>query len=183
MKSIAIFIFLLLPLGYACAQYEKHPLEERQWVALMNGVNTADNISWQTTGTFSYRSDFMLTQVRLGFSQEYIEGPEDSIFFRKNRIIETGILWGEAFAKKNWYVSGSIGMGLNIRLYGDSAVQNKTDFRYLSAVTIGVPAQIETGVWIGPSFGLGTGIIANWNFRQPYVGTFFSLIYRFKKQK
>jgi hypothetical protein len=183
MKTAALFLLFLLTGAWAKAQYEKHPLEERQWVALLNGVNTADNISWQTTGTYSYRSDFMLTQVRFGYSQEFIEGPSDSIFFRKNRIIETGVLWGEVFAKKNWYVSGSIGMGLNIRLYGDSAEQNKTDFRYLSAVTIGVPAQIETGVWIGPSFGLGTGIIANWNFRQPYVGTFFSLIYRFKKQK
>lgn len=182
MKNQLLFALLWISCLSAYAQYEKNPLEEAQWLSISGGMNTADYRSWQGMATYSYRSDVMLTQYRLGFSQELMEGPSDSIFYKKNRIIEAGILWGDAFTKKNWYISGGLGMGLNIRMYGDSAVQSDSSFRYLTAVTIGIPAQIETGFWISPNAGIGASVIANWNFRQPYVGAHLHFVYRFRKK-
>jgi len=183
MKNQILFALLCLGLVQAHAQYEKNPLVESQWLSISGGLNTADYRSWQAMASYSYRSDIMLTQYRLAISQELIEGPNDSIFYKKNRIIETGILWGDAYTKKKWYISGGLGMGLNIRMYGDTAIQNDSAFRYITAVTIGIPAQLETGFWISPNAGIGASIVANWNFRQPYVGAHLHFIYRFRKKQ
>lgn len=185
-KKINIFkssaFLLVLATSSAMAQYSENPMTNRRWVNLSNGVNTADNLSWQTALTYSKRSDVLMSAVRLGYTQELIEGADDSVTVSKNKIIELGMMWGEAFGGNKWYISASAGMGLNVRIYGDD-IEDTTAFRTVTGVTIGVPVQIEAGFFINDKWGLNATGVANWNFRQPYVGAHFGVIYRFKKSK
>lgn len=185
-KKINIFkssaFLLVLATSSAMAQYSENPMTNRRWVNLSNGVNTADNLSWQTALTYSKRSDVLMSAVRLGYTQELIEGADDSVTVSKNKIIELGMMWGEAFGGNKWYISASAGMGLNVRIYGDD-IEDTTAFRTVTGVTIGVPVQIEAGFFINDKWGLNATGVANWNFRQPYVGAHFGVIYRFKNSK
>lgn len=158
------------------AQYEENPLKGKKWLTLSGGLSTADHISWQVACTGSSRGETMITQARLAYSQEFIEGRDDSATFRKNRILEAGLMWGDGWRTRKWYVNGSLGFGFNIRMYEDDGLYE--DFRYLTAVTIGVPAQIEAGAIIGKKWGLGIVVLGNWNFRQPYVATHLGFVYR-----
>jgi hypothetical protein len=169
--------------GYCQAQLRENPLKDSKWLTLSGGANTADHISWQSGVSYSFRGETLLTQMRLMYSQELIEGADDSVFVYKNRLAEYGIMWGDGWGGRNWYVSGSIGMGINLRMYGDSALQNEGTFRYLTALTIGVPAQAELGAWLSPSLGVNLMLLGNWNFRQPYLGVHAGMLYRFKKGK
>ena len=166
----------------AKAQYSENPMTNRRWINFSNGVNTADNLSWQTALTYSKRSDVLMSSARLGYSQELIEGADDSVTFNKNKIIELGMMWGEAFGGNKWYVSAAAGMGLNVRIYGDD-IEDTTAFRTVTGLTIGVPVQIEAGFFINENWGLNATGVANWNFRQPYFGGHLGVIYRFKKSK
>lgn len=166
----------------ADAQYSENPMTNRRWINFSNGVNTADNISWQTALTYSKRSDVLMSSARLAYSQELIEGANDSVTFNKNKIIELGMMWGEAFGGNKWYISAAAGMGLNVRIYGDD-IEDTTAFRTVTGVTIGVPVQIEAGFFINENWGLNATGVANWNFRQPYFGGHLGVIYRFKKSK
>lgn len=121
-----------------------------------------------------------MTSLRFAYTQELIEGADDSVTFRKNRIIETGIMWGEGWGGRRWYAAGSAGMSINLRMYGDSAIENNTSFQYFSALTLGVPAQIEAGVFLNKQLAINTTLLGNWNFRQPYIGVHLGITYRFK---
>lgn len=178
-----VFAFGLacLPAFIACAQYRDNPLIGQHWLTVSGGLNTADYVSWQTGVSYAFRGESLVTQMRLMYSQELIEGPADSCFAFKNRIAEYGLMWGDGWGGKHWYVSGGIGMGLNIRMFCDRKVQDRNSFRYRTAATIGVPVQAECGVWLGPSFGLNLTALANWNFRQPYVGGHLGLIWRLRQ--
>ncbi len=179
---IAIALLLMGSIQSAKAQYSENPMTNRRWVNFSNGVNTADNLSWQTALTYSKRSDILMSSARFGYSQELIEGPNDSVTVSKNKIIELGMMWGEAFGGNKWYISAAAGMGLNVRIYGDD-IEDTTAFRTVTGVTIGVPLQIEAGFFINDNWGLNATGVANWNFRQPYVGAHFGIVYRFKKSK
>jgi hypothetical protein len=185
-KKINILIasaFLLIGTAQtAKAQYSENPMTNRRWINFSNGVNTADNLSWQTALTYSKRSDVLMSSARLAYSQELIEGANDSVTFNKNKIIELGMMWGEAFGGNKWYISAAAGMGLNVRIYGDD-IEDTTAFRTVTGLTIGVPVQIEAGFFINENWGVNATGVANWNFRQPYFGGHFGVIYRFKKSK
>jgi hypothetical protein len=181
---ILIWVWTLSGLALTSrAQYVENPLKDRRWLMVSGGMNNADYRSWQTGITYSSRGESMITQVRMMFSQELTEGPADSIFFRKNKLAELGVLWGDGWGGNNWYVTGTAGMALNIRMYGDSALQSNTEFRYLRAVTIGIPAQIEAGVRFNKSWGITAAMVGNWNFRQPYFGAHLGLVYHFKRKQ
>lgn len=161
-------------------QYTDSPLKGQRWLNVAGGLGTMDHISWGVGATFSKRGETLLTQVKLAYNQEFIESDHDTCTSRKNRLLETGIMWGDGYAWRHGYVSGSIGFGFNVRYYCD-----KGDFndRYLSALTIGLPAQIEAGFYIGKNWTAGVTLVGNWNLRSPYVAPYLGVGYRFKKQK
>jgi hypothetical protein len=172
-----VWFFSLGSASFAWSQYDQNPLQGKRWATLGAGLNTADNVSWQTMLSYSKRGETMLTQVRLGYSQEFIESKDDTCTERKNRIIETGVLWGDGWAGRKWYITGAVGFGLNVRMYCADA--DYGGFRYLTAVTIGVPASIECGFMATKDWGLGIQVVGNWNFRQPYIGGQLAWHYRF----
>jgi hypothetical protein len=161
-------------------QYSDNPLKGQRWCTLSGGLGNMDYISWGTGISYSKRGETLLTQVKLAFSQEFIESAEDTCTAVKNRLIESGIMWGDGYAWKHAYVSGSLGFGFNIRYYCD---QGDFEDRYLSALTVGLPAQIEAGIYLGKHWAAGLVLVGNWNLRSPYVASYLGVSYRLKKQK
>ena len=139
------------------------------WTSFGLGANSSDNLSYQLFASKSMYAETVSTTLRAAYSQELIEGADDSIFFRKNRSIEVGVLWGQVWGRNNLFLAASAGMGLNLRLYGDSAMQVIDQFVYKAGATIGVPAQIEMG-YLSKKGGLSLMLTGNWNFREPYYG-------------
>lgn len=181
-KHLILLALLLLLFPDIQAQYSENPLKERQWLNFSNGLNTADHYSWQSALTYSKRSDVLITSIRFGYSQELFESVKDSVTDMKNKIIEAGMMWGEGFGGEHWYVTATAGMGLNLRIYGDDDEDTQLT-RSITGVTIGVPVQIEAGILFNDNWGMNSTILANWNFRQPYVGLHAGIVYRFKKKK
>jgi hypothetical protein len=169
------FLLTFLVCTDAKAQYEDNPLKGRKWFSVTGGVNTADYLSWQGLASFSSRGETVLTQARLGYSQELIKAPGDSCRDNMNRLSEAGLLWGDGWGKKNWFVTGAIGFGLNVRMYCDHGAYEN---RYLTAVTLGVPAQVEFGLQLSKQIGIELLLSGNWNFRAPYGGVHIGIFYR-----
>lgn len=165
------FSFLMEGTG----QITDNPLKEKKWFNVGVGANNADNVSWQGMASFTSRGESISTQVRMAFSQELIESPMDTCTERKNKLAELGLLWGDGWGGRKWYVHGSVGFGLNFRFYCDDADYG---YRYLTAVTIGVPAQIEAGAFFNPHWGVALVGMGNWNFRAPYAGATLGVVYR-----
>lgn len=151
------------------AQYTTNPMLNTTWTSFGLGATNADNLSYQLFASKSTYEETVSTTLRAAYSQELIEGSNDSIFFRKNRSLEIGVLWGQVWGKNNMFLAASAGMGLMVRLYGDSALQVIDEFDYKAGATIGVPAQIEMG-YLSKKGGLSLMLTGNWNFREPYYG-------------
>ena len=169
LSRLAPLLFLMFISLIAQAQYTTNPMLNTTWTSFGLGANSADNLSYQLFASKSTYEETVSTTLRAAYSQELIEGQDDSIFFRKNRSLEVGILWGQVWGKKNMFVAASAGMGLSLRLYGDSAMQFIDQFEYKAGATIGVPAQIEMG-YLSKKGGLSLMLTGNWNFREPYYG-------------
>lgn len=179
MKHLLIFVFAITTAALH-AQYTSNPLKDKKWINVSAGLTNMDNVSWMGSASASLRTDVLITSGRIAYSQELFEADNDSVLSPKNRLIEMGLMWGEGYAGKNWYVSLVGGMGLNLRLYADDD-DNTPEIRRLTAVTIGVPVQLEAGVFFTEQIGLSINGVANWNFRRPYVGAHIGCFYRFKK--
>ncbi len=151
------------------AQYTTNPMLNTRWTSFGIGANSSDNLSYQLFASKSKYEETVSTTVRAAYSQELISGKDDSIFFRKNRSLEVGLMWGQVWGKNNLFLAASAGMGLTLRLYGDSAVQVTNEFVYKAGMTIGVPAQLEMG-YLSKKGGLSLMFVGNWNFREPYYG-------------
>ncbi|MFN0032651.1 MAG: hypothetical protein ACKVOR_10875 [Flavobacteriales bacterium] len=175
-KKTLMWCLLLMP-AITHAQYEDNPLNGLRWATLSAGANTADNISWQACAAASIRGSTMLTQLRVAYSQELIEAPDDTCTAMKNKITEIGILWGDGFGGRHWFVTGTLGFGLNVRTYCARAEYG--GFRSVTAVTIGIPAHIEAGIMLDKKSAITMSIIGNWNFRQPYAGALLGYTRRF----
>ena len=169
LSRLAPLLFLMFISLIAQAQYTTNPMLNTTWTSFGLGANSADNLSYQLFASKSTYEETVSTTLRAAYSQELIEGQDDSIFFRKNRSLEVGILWGQVWGRKNMFVAASAGMGLSLRLYGDSAMQVLNQFEYKAGATIGVPAQIEMG-YLSKKGGLSLMLTGNWNFREPYYG-------------
>lgn len=180
--KLLIFIILIAFSALGKSQYESNPLEGKQWGVFSLGGNTADFNSYQIHASYSKRSDFIITSGRLAYNQELFSATNDSVLSFKNKSFEIGMLWGEGYGGKNWYFAASIGMGLNIRRYGDD-LEDTTAIRKLTGVTIGIPAQIELGAFFNDQWGTVLMANGNWNFRQPYIGLNVGVVYRPKKAK
>lgn len=177
-----IISLILLISGHLSAQYEKNPLIGKRWVNVSGGLHTGDHISWQAAATASLRSDILVSSARLAYSQELMEAPNDSVLSPKNRLLEAGLMWGEGYAGKKWYVSFAGGMGVNIRFFADDD-DNSEEIRRLTAITIGVPVQVEMGAFLTESFGISLNGVGNWNFREPYFGAHIGFFYRLNTRK
>lgn len=171
MKMKCFYALFLSQLFFCIAsgQYTINPMQNTHWNSFGVGVNSSDNLSYQLFASKSKYEETVSTTLRAAYSQELIEGSDDSIFFRKNRSLEVGILWGQVWGRKNLFLAASAGMGLTLRLYGDSALQVIDQFVYKAGATIGVPAQIEMG-YLSKKGGLSFMLTGNWNFREPYYG-------------
>ena len=169
LRRFAPLLFLVCISLVAKAQYTTNPMLNTSWTSFGLGANSADNLSYQLFASKSKYEETVSTTVRAAYSQELIEGKDDSIFFRKNRSLEVGVLWGQVWGKNNMFLAASAGMGLTLRLYGDSALQVIDQFEYKAGATIGVPAQIEMG-YLSKKGGLSLMLTGNWNFREPYYG-------------
>jgi hypothetical protein len=175
-----ILISVILACTDTHAQYTDNPLKGQRWFTVAGGLGNMDYISWGAGGSYSKRGETLLTQVKLAYSQEFIESPEDTCTSRKNRLAESGILWGDGYSWKHGYITGALGFGFNVRFYCD---QGDFEDRYLSALTVGLPAQIEAGFYIGKQWSAGLVLVANWNLRAPYAAAHIGVGYRLKKQR
>ncbi len=162
------------------AQYEDNPLKNHRWFSISSGVNSMDYLSWQGMGTYSMRGESVLTQFRLAYSQELVKADGDSCTERHNRLAEAGVMWGDGWSGKKFYVTGSAGFGLNVRMF---CRHNLYENQYLTLVTLGIPFQTEIGVMLTNRFGINLIGTANWNFRAPYFGGSIGAFWRLKKKK
>jgi hypothetical protein len=166
-SKIMFGVVLFLLTNQAFSQYAESPLKGRKWYSFAGGLNSADFISWQGMASFSMRGEAVLTQTRLAFTQELVNPKNDDITFRRNKMAEFALMWGDGWGNKKWYATGSIGFGFNVRFFG-----RRTDYEdeYLTVITAGVPIQLEFGMKLGKSSGINLTGVGNWNFRQPYLG-------------
>ena len=169
LRHLAPLLFLVCISLDALSQYTTNPMLNTSWTSYGLGANNSDHLSYQIFASKSKYEETVSTTLRAAYSQELIEGSDDSIFFRKNRSLEVGILWGQVWGRNNLFVAASAGMGLTLRMYGDSALQVINQFVYKTGATIGVPAQIEMG-YLSKKGGLSFILTGNWNFREPYYG-------------
>ena len=169
LRRLATLLFLVCISFLVQAQYTTNPMLNTAWTSFGLGANSSDNFSYQLFASKSTFEETVSTTVRAAYSQELFEGQDDSIFFRKNRSLEVGVLWGQVWGRNNLFLAASAGMGVTLRLYGDSALQVIDQFVYKAGVTIGVPAQIEMG-YLSKNGGLSLMLVGNWNFREPYYG-------------
>jgi len=169
LRRLTSLLFFVCVYHAAIAQYTTNPMLNTTWTSFGIGATNADNLSYQLFASKSTYEETVSTTIRAAYSQELIEGADDSIFFRKNRSLEVGVLWGQVWGKNNMFLAASAGMGLTVRFYGDSALQVIDQFVYKAGATIGVPAQIEMG-YLTKKGGLSFMLTGNWNFREPYYG-------------
>lgn len=144
------------------------------------GINSMDYLSWQGMASFSTRGESVLTQFRIGYSQELIQEENDSCTTHLNRLSEAGILWGDGWAGKKWYATAAIGFGFNVRMFCRHAEYQD---QYITAVTLGLPVQLEFGIFVTKNIGVNVIGTANWNFRAPYGGGQLGVFYRLAKAK
>lgn len=162
------------------AQYEESPLKGKKWYTVSVGANSMDLSAWQGMASFSSRGETVLTQARVAYSQELFKADHDSCPEHKNRLAEAGILWGDGWGGKKWYATAAIGFGFNVRMFCRySEYQNQ----YITAVTLGLPVQIEAGFLVSKNIGINLVGVGNWNFRAPYAGGHLGVFYRFNKPK
>jgi hypothetical protein len=180
-NSRNIFILTMLlwwPAQLLLAQYTDNPLKGRRWISFSAGVNTADYYSWQGMISYTKRGDASLTQVRVAHTQELLFAPNDSCTSRLNRLSEFALLWGDGWGGKKWYVTGAVGFGLNVRMF---CRQISYEDQYITSVTVGVPVQVEMGVYLGKKSAIGLIGTGNWNFRESYAGLNLAYTYRLSK--
>ncbi|MBX7051916.1 MAG: hypothetical protein K1X54_07760 [Flavobacteriales bacterium] len=175
-----LLITVVISIAGVHAQYDDNPLKQKKWFSVTAGVNNMDYLSWQGMGTFSMRGETVLTQFRLGYSQEIVKAADDSCTDRHNRLTEAGIMWGDGWSGKKWYVTGAAGFGLNVRMFCRHTLYEN---QYITAVTLGIPFQTEFGVLFTDRFGMNIIGTANWNFRAPYIGGSIGAFWRLKKKK
>lgn len=171
----------LLSWGWAVScfgQYEANPLNNKKWLSVSAGANSADAGAWQSMLCFHNRSENLLTTIRFGFSQELGLNPNDTCTVKQNKTWELGLLWGDGYSGKRFYFVAAAGMGVVLRRqckyvpYEDQA--------YGTRYTIGVPAQIQLGAKLSNKASIHIDVVGNWNFREPYVGALLGMSYYFK---
>lgn len=178
-KQTCVFLVIVLLQHVAAGQYEDNPLKGKKWLTISTGLNGMDYLSWQGMASYSMRGETVLTQFRMAYSQELIKASNDSATYRLNRLSELGLMWGDGWSGKKWYVTGAAGFGLNVRMFARRTIYED---QYLTAVTLGIPFQIELGTLITPRFGMNLLCSANLNFRAPYVGGQLGAFWRMKKK-
>jgi hypothetical protein len=173
-----LFFCLVMASVGALAQYEDNPLRGSRWVSVGGGINSSDYWSWQGMVTYSKRGEGSLVQVRGAFTQELWMADNDSCTERHNKLSELGVLWGDGWGGRNWYVTGSVGFGLNVRQYC-----RKADYEneYITGLTLGVPFQVEAGLRLGKYSAVTLTGVGNWNFREPYAGALLAYTRFLKK--
>jgi len=165
--SILFILMWMAFIPVVQAQYADNPLRGKRWVSMGGGLNTSDYWSWQAMFSYSKRGEGSLLQARAAFTQELWMAANDSCTERHNKLSELGVLWGDGWCGKSWYVTGSVGFGFNVRQYC-----RKADYEdeYITGLTLGVPFQIEAGLRFGKYSGISFIGVGNWNFREPYAG-------------
>jgi hypothetical protein len=180
-KSLKNSILFLVLLGFSVigfSQYEDSPLRGNRWFSVGGGLNTSDYWSWQSMLSYSKRGEGSLIQVRAAFTQELWMAPNDSCTERHNKLSEFGVLWGDGWGGKGWYVTGSVGFGFNVRQYCRRADYEN---EYITGLTLGVPFQVEAGLRFGKYSAVTLTGLGNWNFREPYVGALLAYTRFLKK--
>jgi hypothetical protein len=160
------------------SQYSDNPLRGSRWVSLSSGMNTSDNWAWQAMLTYSKRGEGSMLQARVGYTQELWLTEIDSCPEYRNKLVEFGLLWGDGWGGKSWYVTGSVGFGLNVRRF---CRINGYENEIATGLTLGVPFQVEAGLRLGEHSALSIIGVGNWNFREPYVGAHLAYIRRLSK--
>jgi len=169
----------VLTTGLPCvAQYSDNPLRGSRWMSLSSGMNTSDNWAWQAMLTYSKRGEGSLVQARVGYTQELWLTEIDSCPEHRNKLVELGVLWGDGWGGKSWYVTGSVGFGFNVRRF---CSRDGYENEVLTGLTLGVPFQVEAGLRLGKRSGLSLIGVGNWNFREPYAGAHLAYIRRLSK--
>jgi hypothetical protein len=178
LQSNVDMAFLLLLGLQAHAQYSDNPLRETRWIGVSSGMNTSDNWAWQAMFTYSKRGEGSLVQARAAYTQELWLTGNDSCPEYRNKLMEFGVLWGDGWGGKSWYVTGSVGFGFNVRRYCMRVGYENDE---VTGLTLGVPVQIEAGIRLGEYSAISLIGVGNWNFREPYAGAHLAYIRRLSK--
>jgi hypothetical protein len=180
MLKVVGVMFWMLWSAIALAQYEDSPMKGVKYSHLSGGVNTSDYRSWNTSFYAHQRGESALVSQRLSFSQELISSPNDSILSKKNRQLELALTVGEGWKgkRKDWWAATGVGMALIARMYADFKPQSNSEIDYLTKFTMGAAGFAEAGWMVQKNWGLVLNAYGNWNFRQPYWGLNFGVVYR-----
>ena len=154
------------------AQFETNRLKDKHWYTLALGTSSADELSSTVSLGYTGRNDMLVSAYRLQYQGQLAE-PTDSCSF-KARSFEFAALWGEGTAGKNAYVVFMAGMGLTRRIYCLGADQQ---YQRKARTLVGVPFQIEGGLFVNKNWSIGLTIIGGWNFLEPYLGGQLKLSY------
>jgi hypothetical protein len=173
-----LFAFLMFISLSSFGQYDDNPLRGSRWVNIGGGINTSDYWSWQSLISYSKRGESSLIQVRAAFTQELWIAADDSCTDRHNKLSELGVLWGDGWGGKTWYVTGAVGFGFNVRQFCRRADYEN---EYITGLTLGVPFQIEAGLRLGKYSAVTLTGVGNWNFREPYAGALLAYTRFLKK--
>jgi hypothetical protein len=178
LKYSSLILVLVLVSLNGFGQYEDNPLRGSRWVSIGGGINTSDYWSWQGMLSYSKRGEGSLVQARLAYTQELWMAPDDSCTERHNKLSELGVLWGDGWGGKSWYVTGAVGFGFNVRQYCRRADYEN---EYITGLTLGVPFQVEAGLRLGKYSAITLTGVGNWNFREPYAGALLAYTRFLKK--
>jgi hypothetical protein len=174
----AIFIgFFLCLVQKSLAQFETNPLKNKHWYTLAIGASTADALSSNISLGYTGRNDMLVSAYRLQYQGQLFE-PSDSCSF-KARSVEVAALWGEGIGGKSAYVVFMAGMGLTRRIY---CLGEEENYARKARTLVGVPFQIEGGLFVNKNWSLGLAVIGGWNFVEPYLGAQLKLSYHLKSQ-
>ena len=178
LKSALVVAFMLSMLSQVEAQYSDNPLRGSRWLGVSSGMNTSDNWAWQAMLTYSKRGEGSLVQARAAYTQELWLTGNDSCPEYRNKLAEFGVLWGDGWGGKSWYVTGTVGFGFNVRRYCKlEGYENDV----VTGLTLGVPFQVEAGIKLSEHSGISLIGVGNWNFREPYAGAHLAYIRRLSK--
>jgi hypothetical protein len=166
---ILSFLFLSNTLS---AQFETNRLKNKHWYTLALGPSSADELSSSVSLGYTGRNDMLVSAYRFQYQGQLFE-PTDSCSF-KARSFEFAALWGEGTAGKNSYVVFMAGMGLTRRIY---CLGEDQQYQRKARTLVGVPFQIEGGLFVNKNWSLGLTIIGGWNFLEPYLGGQLKLSY------
>ncbi|MDZ4752055.1 MAG: hypothetical protein SGI87_10600 [Flavobacteriales bacterium] len=176
--NISVFALLLLSSSGVMAQFETNRLKNTKWYSFSPGFTSSDRLSGSLALSLTKRNDMLASSYRLQY-QHQLSSPTDSCD-KAAYSVEFAALWGEGISGKSGYIVFLAGMGLTRRTYCQG---EEEEYARKSRTLVGVPVQIEMGLYLNKKWSVGLNLIAGWNFLEPYAGGQLKLSYHLDYSK